>query len=220
MFDEDWCGNDAVLNARGHRRGSHPIPRAMDLAPGRCSTPEGIEGGRTSPRLPRPSNHHSAQRPRASKGVAPASRSAIGQPLVQCSTPEGIEGGRTSAAPAPPPAAASAQRPRASKGVALDGRGAAVPPFRRVLNARGHRRGSHEKTEVNHDRLGPLVLNARGHRRGSHSWCLHCQVWFVNECSTPEGIEGGRTVRLEAIDAVETEGCSTPEGIEGGRTSA
>ncbi len=131
-----------------------------------------------------------AQRPRASKGVARRGQSASSS-SSSCSTPEGIEGGRTS--PLAPPAATAgrAQRPRASKGVA-HGLLQLVLEDREVLNARGHRRGSHASGFAAPG--GPeLVLNARGHRRGSH-WRDVRRALGRAMCSTPEGIEGGRTV--------------------------
>ncbi len=154
-----------VLNARGHRRGSHDVDEEYGNLRVRCSTPEGIEGGRTMGRRPFFFPRPGAQRPRASKGVAlRSSRSRICMPvcaqrpraskgvaqrdsspstmLVRCSTPEGIEGGRTV---------------RLRNRLADD----------RVLNARGHRRGSHP--------------NATPYWKE------------VGGCSTPEGIEGGRT---------------------------
>ncbi len=184
----------------------------------------------------RPVSSTSAQRPRASKGVAPlnsarhailtlvlnarghrrgshVNRLAVGCFLCRCSTPEGIEGGRTRARRPAAARESSAQRPRASKGVAQ------WCGLRFV------------------SQLG--VLNARGHRRGSHANCL-AAPWGKTQCSTPEGIEGGRTCRPAAVSWVAwgaqrpraSKGvaqrqevkralgnlCSTPEGIEGGRT--
>ncbi len=160
-------GQGRVLNARGHRRGSHaPSGQAGGARIAACSTPEGIEGGRTRASSPWPLAQSSAQRPRASKGVAPGPSTSGTLVHRPCSTPEGIEGGRTASASSGPFSPRCAQRPRASKGVAL--------PFLlvdahrdEVLNARGHRRGSHGAVEELGRQL-QSVLNARGHRRGSH----------------------------------------------------
>ncbi len=180
-----------VLNARGHRRGSHLKCPDRFILHGLCSTPEGIEGGRTG-----------------NVGL-------VHFGLWQCSTPEGIEGGRTQ------PASRNQWQQA------------------RVLNARGHRRGSHGRhadamirasgcstpegieggrtlNPIPCPAYGTLVLNARGHRRGSHN-ITPPKHYFDKMCSTPEGIEGGRTPIPRAMDLAPGR-CSTPEGIEGGRT--
>ncbi len=203
-----------------------------------CSTPEGIEGGRTRP------------------VVIPTK----GQ--LMCSTPEGIEGGRTLPWGELPPEALLCSTPEGIEG----GR----TPFERagrhaheVLNARGHRRGSHMAPMVcccsaadgaqrpraskgvarrfaSRRAVALHVLNARGHRRGSHTraGCKICAARAT--CSTPEGIEGGRTcskrfnggfnrcaqrpraskgvARTKSGALFTALSCSTPEGIEGGRT--
>ncbi len=155
-----------------------------------CSTPEGIEGGRTFASRPAPPSDRSAQRPRASKGVA---RTMSGGPSRQsmCSTPEGIEGGRT-----PSPL-----------------QGGFV--FGRVLNARGHRRGSHSVPVRSAARAAGGAQRPRASKGVAHE--LRSIDDVRTACSTPEGIEGGRTRSLKGLPLAPVR-CSTPEGIEGGRT--
>ncbi len=155
-----------VLNARGHRRGSHVSTKEGRVYISKCSTPEGIEGGRTAILGCLFSFPCSAQRPRASKGVAPQSPRGCCAAL-QCSTPEGIEGGRTK-------------------------------PSRR----------SHESA---------CVLNARGHRRGSHPVRRRC-FWRRRSAQRPRASKG--VARHGFCQPVYELMCSTPEGIEGGRTLA
>ncbi len=67
----------------------------IDYLEPECSTPEGIEGGRTPQRRQMFTAPFCAQRPRASKGVARGDRVSAIADMTGCSTPEGIEGGRT-----------------------------------------------------------------------------------------------------------------------------
>ena len=185
---------ELVLNARGHRGGKNPTIVWKRIWAIRCSTPEGIEAGRT--RRCRPGGQPRggcAQRPRASRREEPVRQGPGARPPVGCSTPEGIEAGRTTPLKNSPELGPGAQRPRASR--------------------------REERVDRNDVLRAELVLNARGHRGGKNAAsCSSVRDDSGHVCSTPEGIEAGRPPagRLRPVRAAE---CSTPEGIEAGRTS-
>ena len=158
-----------VLNARGHRGGKNALPTMRIFRRNMCSTPEGIEAGRTTQARANEPSFPCAQRPRASRREEP-------------STPSTSPGGQR-----------CAQRPRASRREEPPRGAVPLAPF-------------------------DLVLNARGHRGGKNVRTPHGQV-TTHQCSTPEGIEAGRTMLAGRIDQV-AETCSTPEGIEAGRTNS
>ncbi len=136
-----------VLNARGHRRGSHKHANDTDAFGAQCSTPEGIEGGRTVFQLRAIAIAFRVLNARGHRRGSHDVTGDVASDLQTCSTPEGIEGGRTTSRRRNTTSTRCAQRPRASKGVArLSVAYPVAPVF--VLNARGHRRGSHTKPPV------------------------------------------------------------------------
>ena len=180
-----------VLNARGHRGGKNIGKPSGSSRLRLCSTPEGIEAGRTRLDGPRARGGRrvlNARGHRGGKNDAPGERAARHDLVLNA---RGHRGGKNS----------RDRRYLRSSG--------------QVLNARGHRGGKNPSPVAPRTAALP-VLNARGHRGGKNiegGSEFHAGCW----CSTPEGIEAGRTGSLRGISRGLGR-CSTPEGIEAGRT--